>query len=182
MTQPPSPPPCKSWQVDAILVVDPVFHPDGHLQAWAMPPDTTWRDLAPLLSERYDRIAFSSYPKGAFDGGGIMRTLELDSFQQAPETEIGGQYYDLCVCEFSAYTAYLLGQTRFNHWQSDDPDLRSDDLCLLKDGRIELLAQPWRSMLRFFAVEHDLLQRVEAANPRFKGSMFVIENGRFRGI
>ncbi|MGO1068264.1 hypothetical protein [Lysobacter sp. CA199] len=59
-----------------------------------------------------------------------------------PEIEIGGQHYDQCACEFSAYTAYLLGQTGFNRRHSGDPDLRSDDLCFLKDGRIELLTRP----------------------------------------
>lgn len=182
MTKPVLPHRRETWQIDAVLVVDPVFHADGHLHAWAMLPDTTWRDLAPILSERFDQIGFSTYPAdGAFAGGGIARALEIEHFEFMPDSEIDGERYDLCVCEFSAYTAYLLGQTDFNHWHSTDGDLRSDELCFLKDGRIELMAQPWRSMLRFFAVEHSLLQRIEAANERFKGATFSIEDGRIRG-
>lgn len=171
------------WQVDAVLIADPVFNADGRLHAWGRLPDTTWRDLAPLLSERYDRIGFSAYPADdAFIDGGIARALDIESCEPMPDTEVDGERYDLCVCDFSAYTAYLLGQTGFNHWHSTDPDLHSDEVCFLKDGRVELLAQPWRSMLRFFAVEHPLLQRVEAANVRYRGSVFVLEHGRFRGI
>ncbi|ALN57133.1 hypothetical protein GLE_1779 [Lysobacter enzymogenes] len=176
------------WQVDATLVVDPAFDGDGRLRAWARLPDATWRALAPVLAGRYDRIGFGfgfGIRVGAgsedFLRSGIARTLELDAAQAMPATQIDGETYDLQVCEFTAYTAYLLGRTGFNHWHSTDPELCADELCFFRDGRIELLAQPWNSMLRFFGVEHRLLQDVQAAHPRFAAAVYVREGDRLRG-
>ncbi|MGH8080174.1 MAG: hypothetical protein ACREP7_06325 [Lysobacter sp.] len=173
----------QSWQLDAALIVDAVFQADGRPRPWAMLPTSTWRDLATILDERYDRIGFSFYPAdGEFALSGIARALELSAPEAMPGAVVNGERYDLQVCEFNAYTAYLLGLTDCNDWHSTDGELRSDDLCFFRDGRIELIAQPWRSMLHFFAVDASFLQQIEAANPRFKGAVFVIENGRFRGI
>lgn len=188
MSHPDIPRKPKPWQVDALLVVEPVFDSDGHLHAWGRLPDSTWRDLAALLSERYDRIGFNRHPadddgaEGGFAERGIARALELSTAQTMCDVDLDGERFDLEVCEFNAYTAYLLGCTDFNHWRSTDADLVSDELCFFRDGRIELMAQPWNSMLRFFAVEVGLLQRVQAAHPRFKDALFVHENGRLRGV
>ncbi|MET4728204.1 hypothetical protein ABIE09_002011 [Lysobacter enzymogenes] len=189
MTANPPPSRAPAWQVDAALIVDAVFESDGLLHAWARLPDATWRALAPVLAGRYDRIGFGfgfGIRLGAgsedFLRSGIARTLELDAAQALPATEIDGERYDLQVCNFNAYTAYLLGRTGFNHWHSTDPELCADELCFFREGRIELLAQPWNSMLRLFSVEHRFLQDIEAAHPRFAGAVYVSENGRLRGV
>ncbi|KRB06979.1 hypothetical protein [Lysobacter sp. Root690] len=178
----------RPWQVDALLVVDPVFDGDGHLHAWARLPESTWRDLAAILAARYDRIGFSNHRAAhdSADGGfaecGIARVLELSAAETMRDVELDGERFDLEVCEFSAYTAYLLGLTDFNRWHATDAELASDELCFFREGRIELMAQPWNSMLRFFAVEVGLLQDVQAAHPRFRDALFMVENGRLRGV
>jgi len=189
MTANPPPPRAQAWQVDAMLIVDAVFESDGRLHAWARLPDATWRALAPVLAGRYDRIGFGfgfGIRVGAgsedFLRSGIARALELEAAEAMPGHTIDGQQYDLQVCDFNAYTAYLLGRTGFNHWNCNDAELCADELCFFRDGRVELLAQPWNSMLRLFCVEHRLLQEIEAAHPRFAGAVYLSENGRLRGV
>ncbi|QWP75980.1 hypothetical protein J5226_20615 [Lysobacter sp. K5869] len=189
MNPPSSPAPAPAWKVDAALILDAAFASDGRLSAWARLPDATWRALAPVLAGRYDRIGFGfgfGIRVGAgsedFLRSGIARALELEAAEAMPGHAIDGQRYDLQVCEFNAYTAYLLGRTVFNHWNCNDAELCADDICFFRDGRVELLAQPWNSMLHFFAVEHRFLQDVEAAHPRFAGAVYVRENGGLRGV
>ena len=47
--------------MDAALIINPVFHTDGSISSWPFLPDDTWKHIAYVLTGECNQIAFHCY-------------------------------------------------------------------------------------------------------------------------
>ena len=57
----------------------------------------------------------------------------------------------------------------------------SFEVFLFRAGKLLTLAKPREGLIEFHSADLDLFQEIERSHPAFKGTLFVIEDGKFSG-